>query len=384
MSFQINRSDTSLLAKWWWTVDRWMLGNILLLIGCGLLLVGAASPPVAERIHLDGFHFLIKHVIFLIPSLIMMFLISFCSQKVLKIFGVGLLCFALALTFLTLFQAESIKGARRWIGIGSFSLQPSEFLKPALILCLSWLLTYPWPKPPPPLSPNMFRFLLASGLLGVCLLPLLLQPDIGMSILLTLCWGAVLFLGGMPLQLLSALVLTGVTLLGIVVQIFPHANQRVQSFLNPATTENYQVDKALEAFQAGGIFGTGPGQGSVKFWIPDVHADFIYAVAAEEMGMIFAVGILLMYGGLLWRSFEVSRGHHGGFASLAIAGTAIQIGLQASIHIASTLHMMPTKGMTLPLMSYGGSSLFATCISCGILLALTRKTMQQPRFLTVK
>jgi cell division protein FtsW len=367
MSRLFSRTDQSFLGRWWWTVDRFMLGAVLILALCGMMLVATASPPVAERIGLDQYHFLKRHLIVLGPSLLMMWGISLLSPR-----SIWRLCSIIlpAVLFgmvLVLFIGMEIKGAQRWIHLPGFSLQPSEFIKPAFAVVAAWFLAKQKDRPE---FPGTY---IAFGLYGVTALLLLLQPDLGMTIVLSAIFGAQLLLAGFPLTIMIGLGMAGISGLVAAYFIFDHVHSRIDRFLDPAAGDNYQVSKALEAFQSGGLFGTGPGQGTVKLGLPDAHADFIFAVGGEEMGLIFALFLILLFAFIVLRGLQRILDSNDMFVILATGGLLVMFGLQAFVHMGSSVHLLPAKGMTLPFVSYGGSSLLSVGFSMGIILALTRR-----------
>jgi cell division protein FtsW len=361
------RTDKSLLGSWWWTVDRVTLGMLMVIMVCGVALVAAASPSVAIRIEANPYHFIIRHLIVLVPSLLVMIGISMLNlQQVwrlaLVMLGTSILCLMLVLVIGT-----EIKGAQRWIQLPGFSLQPSEFAKPSFLVVAAWFLARQKDKPTFP------GFLMAAGLYAVVVALLLLQPDMGMTFVVSCCFFAVIFLAGLPLRwvvLLGALSIGGLFLAYFG---FHHVQSRVDRFLNPESGDTYQIDRSLLAFQNGGLFGTGPGQGTVKNTIPDAHADFIFAVAGEELGMIAVIALVIMFAYILVRGYNRIMDTDNIFVILASGGLLTMFGLQALVNMGSTLHLLPTKGMTLPFISYGGSSLLSMAIAMGMLLALTRR-----------
>ncbi len=367
-----SRTDNSLFGRWWWTVDRWLLGALGLLILFGGFLVTTASPAVAQRIGLDGSYFITRQFIILLPSILVMLGISLLPPRQILLlataaFGVGIVAMVITLT-----NGMEIKGARRWISLPGFSLQPSEFVKPAFIVLNAWLLAHPAVR-----SLGLPK-LLPVGLLALTVTLLLLQPDLGMTMVVSAVWLAQLFLAGLPLILVA--IGGGLGIIGLIGAyfMFPHVSSRIDRFLNPEAGDSYQVDRALEAFQAGGLFGVGPGQGTVKETIPDSHADFIFAVAGEELGLIWCLALLVLIAFIVLRGFYRSGQGPTLFVTLAGSGLIVQFGLQALINIGSSLHLLPTKGMTLPFVSYGGSSLVAMGMGMGMLLALTRKRTHTP------
>ncbi|TWB21211.1 cell division protein FtsW [Nitrospirillum amazonense] len=367
----LSRTDQSVIGRWWWTVDRWTLATVFLIATIGVVLIQAASPPVAERIGLDNFHFIQHHVMMLIPTLIIMVGVSLLSPKGVRRMAMIMFLLSLVGVALTLVSGVQIKGATRWIHLPGLSVQPSEFIKPAFAVVAAWMFAQARH------TNNVVYF-------GVCIVfylmivaLLLMQPDLGMTFVVSAVWFGQFFIAGLPILLVAVLVVCGLSGLVGAYFLFPHVQSRVNRFLDPAAGDNYQVQRALDAFQHGGLWGTGPGQGTVKMTIPDAHADFIFAVAGEELGMLWCLFIVLLFGVVVMRSFARAYGEQSLFVMLGSAGLAMQFGLQACINMASSLHMMPTKGMTLPFISYGGSSLIALGIGVGMLLALTRKRFGQ-------
>lgn len=361
------RTDHSILGRWWWTVDRWALAAIVLIAMIGVVLIQAASPAVANRIGLDTFHFIERHLMMLIPGLAVMVAVSLLSPRGVRRLALVLLAGTLCALVLTLFVGVEIKGATRWLHLPGLSIQPSEFVKPAFAVVAAWLFALHRNHEGFPGIPLVIALYLTIVLL------LLAQPDLGQTVVVTAIFAGQFFMAGLPIVLVAGLVVLGVSGLVGAYFLFPHVQSRVDRFLDPAAGDNYQVARALEAFQNGGIWGTGPGQGTVKMSIPDSHADFIFAVAGEELGMVFCLLIVCLFAFVVLRSLARAFNEQSLFVLLAASGLALQFGLQALINMASSLHLMPTKGMTLPFISYGGSSLLALGIGTGMLLALTRK-----------
>lgn len=360
------RTDQTIIGKWWWTVDRWTLGAIILLIGIGILLIQAATPAVAVKHGLSNFYFVERHLMTLVPGLIIMFVISLLSSRQIRSLAIGLLVLFLPLLAATHFWGVEIKGATRWIQFPGFSIQPSEFIKPALAITAAWLFARHCQR-------VGFPALGVNGLLyGLIVLCLLGQPDIGMTVLVSVMWFGQFFLAGMPVIVAGILPVLGIVGLFGAYYAFPHFASRLDRFLNHSG-DTYQTDKALEAFTNGGLFGTGPGAGTVKMSIPDAHADFVFAVAGEELGLIGCLVIVFLFAFIILRGIWKVRHENNLFILLAVSGLLIEFGMQTAINLGSTLHLIPAKGMTLPFISYGGSSLWAMCIEMGMLLALTRK-----------
>lgn len=363
----IARTDTSIFGKWWWTVDRWTLGALFLLVLIGALLILAASPAVAERIGLNAYHFVQRQFMIMPVALAVMVGVSLLSP--LQIRRLSVLGFAATVVMLLLVPlvGNEIKGATRWISLGGFSLQPSEFTKPFFAVVTAWMFAE-WRR-----DEAFPGHLVAIGLYLMTAALLLSQPDLGMTVVVSAIWFGQFFLAGLPMILVVGFIATGVSGLVGAYFLFPHVSSRIDRFLDPAAGDSYQVDRSLEAFMNGGLIGTGPGEGTVKLYLPDAHADFIFSVAGEEFGGIACLVIIALYAFVVLRGYARLLGEQSLFVLLAGTGLLTQFALQALIHMASAVHMMPAKGMTLPFISYGGSSLLALGLGMGMALALTRK-----------
>jgi cell division protein FtsW len=361
------RADTSVLARWWWTVDHWTLAALAALVGFGAVLALAATPAVAQRIGLDPFFFVRRQMIVLIPAITLMITVSMLEPKTVR--RLAMVCFlaAIALLALTFVVGMEIKGAKRWIHLPGFSLQPSEFVKPTFAVVAAWLfaMQHKHERFPGDLI-SIALYLLVLGLL-------LLQPDVGMAVVVTAVWFSQFFLAGLRMSLVMLLGGIGLSSLVGAYFVFPHVASRINRFLDPSSGDTYQVTTALEAFLNGGLLGRGPGEGTVKSVLPDAHSDFIFAVAGEEFGLIACIGLVVLFMFIVLRGFTRVLQESNLFILLAVAGLLVQFGLQALINMGSTLHLIPTKGMTLPFISYGGSSLLALSLGMGFVLALTRK-----------
>ena len=365
------RTDTSLLGRWWWTVDRWLITCLLLIIAMGAILVLAASPSVAERIGLDAYHFVRRQFIILPLALTVMFAVSLLSPlQVRRLAAIGFLGCVVLLALTPLVGAE-IKGARRWISLAGMSLQVSEFVKPCLAVISAWMFAE-WRRRPE-FPGHAVAIALYTAVVGL----LLLQPDFGQSVLITLVFIGQFFLAGLPVAWLVATGALGLAGLVGAYFLFPHVTSRVNRFLDPTSGDTYQVDRALEAFINGGFLGTGPGEGEIKQLLPDAHADFIFSVAGEEFGAITCLLIIVLFGFVVLRGFSRLFADGSLFVLLAGAGLLMQFGLQALVHMASALQLAPAKGMTLPFISYGGSSLIALALAMGMALALTRRRVPE-------
>ena len=361
------RSDTSLLGRWWWTVDRWTLVALLLLMGVGAILVLAASPAVAERLDMPTFSLAKRQLVVLPVALALMLAISlFSPRQVRRLAVIGSAgCFVGLI--LTLFMGTEIKGAVRWITVAGFSVQPSEFMKPCFAVLIAALFAAGKARDDfPGIWIGLAVFLAIAGLLA-------LQPDVGQTFMIAAIFGAEFFLAGLPMVLVLSVAALGIVALVGAYFLLPHVTERINAFLNPEVGDHYQVERSIEAFMNGGLIGTGPGEGTIKQVLPDAHSDFIFAVAGEEFGVLVCLAIVLLFAFVVLRGFAKLLNETSLFVLLAAAGLLTQFGLQALINMASSLRLMPTKGMTLPFISYGGSSLLALALGMGMLLALTRR-----------
>jgi len=364
------RTDRSALGQWWWTVDRWTLAAVIALMFVGAILVLAASPAVATRIGLDSFYLVRHHYMMLPLAATTLIAVSVLTPRQVRRLGVCLFFFFLALTVLTLFSGVEIKGATRWINLGPLSLQPSEFLKPCFAIFTAWMFALQRAELPGQRIPGN---LISIGAYLATVAILIKQPDLGMTVVITATWAAQFFIAGLPIFWVALIVGCGVAGLIGAYFMLPHVTDRVNQFLDPSTGDTYQIDRALEAFSHGGLVGQGPGGGTVKLNLPDAHADFVFAVAGEEFGMVVCTLIVALFAFIVLRSLLRMLGETNLFVLLATTGLVTSFGLQAVVNMASTLHLMPTKGMTLPFISYGGSSIVAIALGVGMLLALTRK-----------
>jgi cell division protein FtsW len=369
----VSRADTSILGRWWFTVDRWTLAALLALIGFGYVMMLAASPAVAERIGAASRNvFIVKQVVYLALAGAVMVAVSLLSVKGVRRVALLGCAAALALTAATLVVGVEIKGARRWLPVPGLSLQPSEFLKPCFAVVAAWLIAEG--KAPGSRFPGA---LLAIVLFAAIAAILKGQPDIGMLLVVTAVFFAQFFVAGLNLFLVGIVGAMGVAGAVGAYLLFPHVQSRVQRFLDPSSGDSYQITVALEAFGHGGLFGRGPGEGRVKNVLPDAHADFVFAVAGEEFGMVVCLLILALFMFVVVRGLLKLLAENDLFVVLAAAGLLTQFGLQAFVNMASSLHLIPTKGMTLPFVSYGGSSVIAIAMGMGFLLALTRRRLHR-------
>jgi cell division protein FtsW len=363
----LSRADNSTLGRWWWTVDRWTLVAVGALIGFGYVMMLAASPAVADRIHIPRDEFIFKQMLFLMIAAAIVGGISLLSPRNIRLLALGAGAIALGLTAITLVHGVEIKGARRWIALPGLSLQPSEFLKPCFAVVAAWLLAE---RRRTPGFPGLG---ITLGIYAVILFLLKSQPDIGMLVVVTVVLFTQAFIDGLNVAIVVIVALCMCAAGVAAYHLFPHVHIRMDKFLHPKGQDNYQVDTALKAFGNGGLLGRGPGEGRVKDQLPDAHADFVYAVAGEEFGMVTCLLILLLFGFIVLRALLRMLTERDRFVVLAATGLVTGFGLQAFVNMGSTLHLIPTKGMTMPFVSYGGSSALAVALQIGMLLALTRR-----------
>lgn len=362
------RSDRSLLAEWWRTVDKGLIAAALMLMGAGIVLSLAAGPAAAARLEIsDPFHFVYRQAAFAAAAVGVLLASSLLSPAwVRRVCGLLFVVCFLVMAALLLFGHEA-KGATRWIRIGETTFQPSEIMKPALVVLTAWLLAQRDRFPAGPWAPIAFTFYAVTvGLL-------LLQPDVGQSALLTAAFVIVFFIAGLPWLWAAGFAVGGAGLGVLLYNIVPHVRQRVNSFLNPTEYDTYQIDKARQAIERGGLFGVGPGEGTVKRSLPDAHTDFIYAVAGEEFGLLLLVGLTVLFAVIAIKGIVEAAKQKDIYQRAAGVGLYAIFGLQAAVNMAVNLSLIPPKGMTLPLVSSGGSSLLGSALTLGLALALTRK-----------
>jgi len=365
------RNDHSIVGRWWWTVDRWSLAALILMIGIGAILIMAASPAIADHMGVDSFYFVRRQVAFMLPALALMFgvsLLSPTSVRRLAVVGLGLV---MILMVVTMIAGVEVNGARRWLRLGGMSLQVSEFVKPSFVVAAAWLFASQRTDPGFPANAICF------AVCGMIIALLMLQPDFSMAVLIAAVWFAQYFLAGLHLGWMAALAGAGTAGAAATYAFIPHVTSRIDRFLDPASGDSYQVDTALEAFMNGGLLGRGPGEGVVKEVLPDAHSDFVFAVAGEEFGLLLCLAIIVLFGFVVLRGFSrVMRGDNL-FVLLAVGGLLVQFSLQALLHMGVTLGLVPPTGMTLPFVSYGGSSIIAIALGMGMMLALTRRPRGQ-------
>lgn len=363
----LQRTDTSLFGRWWWTVDRWTLAAVAILLACGGVMTLAASPAVAERIDVGSFHFVKRQAIFLSLAALTIIGVSLMSPKGVRRLAILTTLGALMLMIMTLIFGAEIKGASRWLAIGGLSLQPSEFVKPGIAVVAAWLFARQrMDERFPGIQMSIAVYLVTVAIL-------LMQPDVGMTIVVSVVWGTQFFVAGLPLVFVALVALAFVGAGVGAYFTFDHVQLRVDRFFGPDSEIGYQAARAIEAFQHGGIIGRGPGEGRVKEVLPDAHADFIFAVTGEEFGLLACLVIVGLFAFVVLRGFARVMKRDDLFVLLAVAGLLSQFAVQALINMASSVSLIPPKGMTLPFISYGGSSTLALAIGMGMVLALTRE-----------
>jgi cell division protein FtsW len=363
----MSRAERTPVSDWWWTVDRSLLAALAALMVAGLVLLMAGGPPVAERLGLSTFHFVNRQVLYLAPALMILLTVSFLPLRQVRRLALIVYACGVALCLLALKFGPEIKGAHRWIGMGSFAIQPSEFVKPAFVVLAAWAFSEGARRKD---MPGAFLALL---LLPATIVPLILQPDFGQTMLITIVWAGLFFVAGLHWFWVAGLGGAGAAGILVAYKFVPHVRARIERFLDKSSGDTFQVDTAMESFAKGGWLGKGPGEGSIKRILPDAHTDFIFAVTGEEFGILVCLGLLALFGFIVLRGLTVARRNEDPFCRLAITGLVLMFGMQAAINMAVNVHLMPAKGMTLPFISYGGSSLLSLALGMGFLIALTRR-----------
>jgi len=364
-----SRNDQSPLAKWFWTVDRGLLAAALTLVALGVSLSFASSPAaiLADQSITDPFHYSWRMIVWATGGVVLMLLGSLLSPRGVRRIALLALLGAIVVMAALPFIGNEVKGAARWVNLGPFSLQPSEFAKPSLIVCAAWMFSEAQKgQGVPGVSIAFGAWALTVGLL-------LIQPDIGQTLLITTTFMAVFFMAGVPLKWVAALAAAGMAGVVGLYFAFSHMRDRLSRFFAPETTDTHQIDRASEAIRAGGLVGRGVGEGVMKRSVPDLHTDFIYSVGAEEFGLVLSLAMISLYAFIVIRGMKRAMKLTDPFEQTAAAGLFMLIGLQACINIAVNLNLIPTKGMTLPFISYGGSSMLAMGLTMGLALALTRR-----------
>ncbi len=362
----VSRVQRGAIADWFWTIDRVFLAAFVLLLGTGFMLSFSASPPEAARLGLPSFFFVKRHAAFLLPTLCVLVGCSFLSPRHVRRAALVILAISIACMVLALFFGVEVKGSRRWISLLGLSIQPSEFMKPAFIVICSWLFSEHARHPEVP--GNLFAIIL----FGIVAALLVAEPDFGQTMLTGMIWGGMFFLAGISWSWILMLLALAAGGFLTAYSTINHVQQRVDRFMT-GQGDTFQVDTARDAIIHGHWLGVGPGEGVVKRILPDSHTDFVFSVAAEEFGIVFCIFLVLLFSFIVLRGFSYAKRERDDFTRLAICGLVLQIGLQSMINICVNLRLIPAKGMTLPFISYGGSSMLAIGVTAGFLLALTRR-----------
>ena len=376
-----SRMDRSFLGAWWWNVDRAMLGAVMALLVFGVALVSTASPSIAQKIGAGDYHFIKKHLVFLLPTIFLIIGGSMLRARYVWRLSSLVLLGGCIMMILVLFIGMEEKGAKRWITLFGFSLQPSEFIKPAFAIVTAWLISlqkksmqevssYKTDIKQRDIFPG---YHIAVGLYFVLVTLLIMQPDLGMTILLTAVFATQIFLAGLRFRYMAVLFAIGSVGLTLAYFSLHHVRSRMDRFFDPDSGDNYQVEQSLEAIKKGGLIGVGPGQGTQKMKIPDAHADFTFSVLVEEGGIVFTTILMGLFLFILLRGFKRLQETHDIFSVLAAGGLLAMLGIQSLIHMGSSVNLIPAKGMTLPFISYGGSSMLSMGMAMGMVLALTRE-----------
>jgi cell division protein FtsW len=366
----VSRAQRTPFGEWWWTVDQLTLAAVGALLLIGVVLSLAASPPVAGRLGLDPFYFVDRQIVFLFPTVAVMLGVSFLNPRQIRHLSLFVFVVSLLMVAATPHFGAEIKGARRWLVIAGMNIQPSEFLKPSFVVIVSWLFAESARRPEMPANA------VALSLLVVVVALLVMQPDFGQTMLILLVWGALFFMAGMRIVWVFGLAMSAAIGLTAAYYTVPHVARRIQRFLDPSSGDTFNIDIATESFMRGGWFGRGPGEGTVKRILPESHTDFVYSVAAEEFGVALCLVIAALFAFIVIRALLRALRNDDAFTRFAASGLAMLIGLQSAINMSVNLRLIPAKGMTLPFISYGGSSMLAIAFTMGMLLALTR---EQPR-----
>ena len=366
----VSRAERSPFADWWWTIDRWLLASLTGLMVLGLVLTLAGSPPVAERLGLPTFHFVNRQVIYLVPATVLIIATSFLSPRLVRRAALLVFCAAMALVITAILFGVEVKGAKRWI----FGIQPSEFVKPAFVILAAWAFSEGARRRDVPAN------LMALLLLPATIVPLILQPDFGQTMLISMVWAALFFMAGLHWFWVGGIGGVGASGVLLAYKFVPHVRGRIDKFLDPGAgagggvqADTFQVDTAMESFISGGWLGKGPGEGTLKRVLPDSHTDFIFAVTGEEFGVLFCIGIVSLFAFIVLRVLWLASKNEDPFCRFAAAGLVMLFGLQSAINMLVNVQLMPAKGMTLPFISYGGSSLISLALAMGFLIAVTRR-----------
>jgi cell division protein FtsW len=362
------RTDRTRAGVWWWTTDHILLGVVAILMILGVMLSFASSPAAAARMNVgDPFHFAVRQCAFAVIGAVFLLGGSMLSPKGVRRASFFIWLGAIGVMMCLPVLGHNAKGATRWLEFGGFSLQPSEFMKPALIVLVAWMFSEGQKNEGVP------GVSIAFCLYALSVALLLVQPDVGQTILITIAFGAAFFVAGVPMRWIFGMLAAAASGGVAIYFTFGHVAARVHKFLSHDKVDTHQIDRAQEAIAAGGLLGRGPGEGVMKRHVPDLHTDFIYSVAAEEYGLIFSLVLIGLFALLVTRGLYKAMKLSDPFEQIAAAGLFVLVGQQAFINVAVNLNLIPTKGMTLPFISYGGSSMMAMGLTLGLALALTRR-----------
>ena len=365
----VSRAERTTFGEWWWTIDRWLLFSFVVLMIAGILFGLAAYPPVANKLGLSTFHFVNRQAVFLVIAACIIVGTSFLSPREVRRLALILFVIGWSLVVATLFFGAEVKGARRWINLVGFNLQPSELLKPAFVVMAAWAFSEGAARKDIKFLPSVIAFVL----LIMVAVPLIRQPDLGQTILVTSVWCGLFFLAGLHILWVIGLVGGGIGGIFLAYKFLPHVTDRIDRFLNKGNGDTFQTDMAMDSFLSGGWFGRGPGEGIVKRSLPDSHTDFLFSVIGEEFGVVVCMLVVCVFAFIVLRGMYNARQNSDPFCRMAGAGLVMLFGLQSFINMAVNLNLIPPKGMTLPFLSYGGSSLFSVALTTGMLLAVTRR-----------
>lgn len=366
-------NKNNFIKNWWRGVDQQAIVALTILISFSLMLVTTTSSAVAEKIGLIDNYFSSRQVIYLLIATTCIIIFSSMNKKWIKRIGILGFLFSILMLILVKLYGYEVKGATRWISIVGFSYQPSEFIKPFFAIVTGWILSLRYEDEFPSFRICVILYALVATLL-------IIQPDFGMLVLITAVFGAQLFIAGLPIIWIIFAIIGGFFGALFAYLLLPHVAARINNFLIPENSENYQITKSILAFEHGGLYGRGPGEGAIKQYLPDSHTDFIFAVAGEEFGAIICLMIICVFAFIVLRTLIHLKDEDDKFVQLASIGLVTQFGLQATINMGVTLNLLPTKGMTLPFISYGGSSTLAISLTVGMLLALTKRKTSLNRY----
>jgi len=364
---RVSRADRSRVADWWFTVDHVLVGAILAIVGAGLVLSLAASPAVAIKKGLPTYYFVERHLFFSALGVLVMLTVSLFSPRGVRRLALALFVVAIAGMIGVHFVGPEINGAQRWLAIGGHSIQPSEFAKPGFVILSAWLFAQSDTRRDMPALP--LAILLAVVFAGL----LVSEPDVGQTLLVSAVWGALFYLSGQALLGAGIVGACGALGLAFAYMNLAHVQSRIGKFISPTPGDNSQLDRAMRSFSEGGFLGRGPGEGTIKTALPDAHTDFIFAVVAEEYGVIACLVLLGLFAFVVMRALIRAAQESDAATRLSIQGLALMFGLQALINMGVNVGLLPAKGITLPFVSSGGSSMLAVSITLGMLLALTRR-----------